>query len=159
MARSGRGGGPPRHGGGRGGGGVGSGRSSPAWGWEMPRERAAEYLRGQQDLGRLIEAAMGKAEERGLSELRTVVTDFDILVRLVRAYWRGEYREVATEKLVLAVAGLLYFVSPYDLLPDFLGSLGLRDDVVVLGFVLRFLADEVAAFKEWERRDGRAPAR
>lgn len=125
----------------------------------MPRERAAEYLRGQQDLGRLIEAAMGKAEDGGLSELRTVVTDFDALVRLVRAYWRGEYREVPTEKLVLAVAGLLYFVSPYDLLPDFLGSLGLRDDMVVLGFVLRFLADEVTAFKEWERRAGRAPVR
>lgn len=126
------------------------GGSSPSSGWELPTERAREYVQGQRSLGRLIDAATSKADTRGLGQLSTVLTDFDALVRLVRAYWRGEYREVSTEKLVLAVAGIAYFVSPVDLLPDFLGSLGLRDDAIVLGFVVRFLADEVTAFKRWE---------
>ncbi|MFZ0611690.1 MAG: DnaJ domain-containing protein [Desulfobacterales bacterium] len=34
---------------------------------------------------------------------------------------------------------LLYIVFPYDLLPDFLGGWGRLDDLVVLGFLLRFL--------------------
>ncbi|MFZ0131169.1 MAG: DnaJ domain-containing protein [Desulfobacterales bacterium] len=34
---------------------------------------------------------------------------------------------------------LLYIFFPYDLLPDFLGGWGRIDDLVVLGFLLRFL--------------------
>lgn len=127
---------------------AGSGREAARW--DLPTGKAREYVQGQRSLGRLADAAMSKADTRGLGQLTTVITDFDALVRLVRAYWKGEYREVSTEKLVLAVAGIAYFVSPVDLLPDFLGSLGLRDDAIVLGFVVRFLADEVAAFKQWE---------
>ncbi|MFZ1200683.1 MAG: DnaJ domain-containing protein, partial [Desulfobacterales bacterium] len=33
----------------------------------------------------------------------------------------------------------LYIFFPYDLLPDFLGAWGRLDDLVVLGFLLRFL--------------------
>ncbi|MDZ7581515.1 MAG: DnaJ domain-containing protein [Deltaproteobacteria bacterium] len=34
---------------------------------------------------------------------------------------------------------LLYFFSPFDLLPDFLGGWGRVDDLVVLGLLVRFL--------------------
>ncbi|MGW8187927.1 MAG: DnaJ domain-containing protein [Desulfobacterales bacterium] len=34
---------------------------------------------------------------------------------------------------------LIYIIFPYDLLPDFLGGWGRLDDLVVLGFLLRYL--------------------
>jgi DnaJ-domain-containing protein 1 len=42
-------------------------------------------------------------------------------------------------KYLYILLALLYFLVPYDLLPDFLGALGRVDDLVVLGFLLRYL--------------------
>jgi uncharacterized membrane protein YkvA (DUF1232 family) len=42
-------------------------------------------------------------------------------------------------KYLYILLALLYIFFPYDLLPDFLGGWGRLDDLVVLGFLLRFL--------------------
>ena len=42
-------------------------------------------------------------------------------------------------KWVYVLLALLYTAFPYDLLPDFLTGIGWVDDLVVLGFLLRFL--------------------
>ncbi len=58
------------------------------------------------------------------------------------------------------VAGLLYFLSPIDAIPDWLPGLGLVDDLAVLTWVMRKWSDELQAFRLWrdaqtaERRAG-----
>ena len=42
-------------------------------------------------------------------------------------------------KYFYILLALLYIFFPYDLLPDFLGGWGRLDDLVVLGFLMRFL--------------------
>lgn len=42
-------------------------------------------------------------------------------------------------KYLYILLALIYIFFPYDLLPDFLGGWGRLDDLVVLGFLLRFL--------------------
>ncbi len=59
--------------------------------------------------------------------------------------------------LVTIVAGLLYFVSPIDAIPDWLLGVGFLDDIAVLGWVLKTVADELARFKAW--RDSQSPER
>jgi uncharacterized membrane protein YkvA (DUF1232 family) len=61
------------------------------------------------------------------------------LPHMIKLYWRvfTDRRVSVLPKLVL-VAGLVYFVVPFDLLPDFpLIGLGQVDDVVVLVMALR----------------------
>lgn len=48
------------------------------------------------------------------------------------------------------MAGLIYFVSPVDLIPDVIPVIGLTDDAVVLGFVIRTVRQELEAFMAWE---------
>ena len=62
------------------------------------------------------------------------------LPHMVKLYWRlfTDRRVSVLPKLVL-VAGLVYFVVPFDLLPDFpLIGLGQVDDAVVLVIALRW---------------------
>lgn len=42
-------------------------------------------------------------------------------------------------KILLIIAGLLYALSPYDVIPDFLMGLGWIDDLIVLGLLFRYL--------------------
>ena len=53
------------------------------------------------------------------------------------------------KNLGLAGLGLLYLVSPLDVLPDFLPG-GFVDDAAVIGFILRKLRGELAAFEAWD---------
>ncbi|WP_144171609.1 YkvA family protein [Pseudomonas sp. Kh13] len=83
--------------------------------------------------------------------------DVKLLQSLCLAWWRGEYRAISAKALVTIVAGLLYFVSPIDAVPDWLLGVGFLDDIAVLGWVLKTVADELARFKAW--RDSQAPER
>ncbi|MBW2252595.1 MAG: DUF1232 domain-containing protein, partial [Deltaproteobacteria bacterium] len=42
-------------------------------------------------------------------------------------------------KIILIILAILYVLSPYDILPDFIVGWGWLDDVAILGFLFRYL--------------------
>jgi uncharacterized membrane protein YkvA (DUF1232 family) len=82
--------------------------------------------------------------------LGEVVDEFKTLGRLVAAYSRGDYRDIPFDSLVTVIAGLVYIVTPLDLIPDRVPVAGIADDAVAVGFVIRQVHHELAAFREWE---------
>jgi hypothetical protein len=42
-------------------------------------------------------------------------------------------------QIILIILVILYILSPYDIMPDFLVGWGWLDDLVILGFLLRYL--------------------
>ncbi|MDD3536919.1 MAG: YkvA family protein [Eubacteriales bacterium] len=52
------------------------------------------------------------------------------------------------------MAGLLYFVSPIDLIPDVIPGLGLTDDVVILGLIIRQVSSDLDKYKAWKEGNG-----
>ncbi|MNQ74411.1 hypothetical protein D3C85_891660 [compost metagenome] len=78
--------------------------------------------------------------------------DLRLLQALCLAYWRGEYRAISPKALVAVVAGLMYFLSPIDAIPDFLPLFGMFDDIAVLAWLMKTLADELNAFRVWRSR-------
>ena len=112
--------------------------------------RAKEYVADPQKLNRLIENARTKGAGVGDGPLQAVWQSVLALLRLLRAYWRGEYRQVPTQSLLLIIAGILYFVSPLDLIPDVIIGLGFVDDVAVLGWILAQVKTVLDDFLRWE---------
>lgn len=52
--------------------------------------------------------------------------------------------EIPSNKKIKLVAGIAYFISPIDLLPEmFLGPVGYLDDIAVAAFILNDLINEV----------------
>jgi uncharacterized membrane protein YkvA (DUF1232 family) len=70
---------------------------------------------------------------------------------MVKAQAKGLYK-VPWRSLVLAVAGILYFLNPIDLIPDFIIGTGLLDDASVMLFVLRSLQKDITAYEAWEKQ-------
>ncbi len=73
-----------------------------------------------------------------------------VFVRMIKAHFNGTYK-VSTGALSFIILGLVYFVSPFDIIPDFLGVFGFADDVSVILAIFAKLKDEVEEFLEWER--------
>lgn len=75
----------------------------------------------------------------------------DVVVRMIRAYQRNEYRAFSSKSLILLVVGLLYFVMPFDIIPDFIAGLGYVDDLSVLLAITKSMQSDIEAFLDWER--------
>jgi uncharacterized membrane protein YkvA (DUF1232 family) len=72
------------------------------------------------------------------------------MLRLVRAYFRGEYRNVSQEGLLWIVAAMNYFVDPFDLIPDEVPFLGFVDDATVMQFAVARTRQALDDFMTWE---------
>jgi uncharacterized membrane protein YkvA (DUF1232 family) len=72
------------------------------------------------------------------------------MIRLIRVYQLGEYRDIAAQNLILVVAALLYFVSPFDAIPDSVPILGHIDDALVVRLALRSVGADLDTFMAWE---------
>jgi len=76
-----------------------------------------------------------------------------ILGRLVAAYARGRYRIVPFKTMLTIIAAVLYFLNPFDLVPDAILGIGLMDDLAVLTWVYRSAQQDLKKFMQWEKRE------
>lgn len=115
------------------------------------KDKALTYLTDPDKLRDLVQQARGKAEAAGGGgALKDMWKSLLALLRLLRAYAGGEYRNVSTKSLILMVAGVLYFVMPVDVIPDFVIGLGFLDDAAVLAWVVSTVKTVLTDFERWE---------
>ncbi|KNC12860.1 MULTISPECIES: YkvA family protein [Pseudomonas] len=109
----------------------------------------AERILSRGRLPALIFAVARKGKGYRLGALKE---DVQLLQALCLAYWRGEYRNISPKALLSIVAGLVYFVSPIDAIPDWLLGVGMLDDIAVLAWVMKTLSGELDTFRAWRER-------
>lgn len=73
-----------------------------------------------------------------------------VFKRMIQAHRSGEFR-VSKKTLGLIVLALVYFVTPLDIIPDFLPLIGFADDLSVLIAVYKSISQEVEEFRSWEK--------
>ena len=111
-------------------------------------KRAEDILSDGRKANAFANKALGKLESTpGIGE---VVNDLHTLIRMMRAYAKGDYREVPWTTVVGATAAVVYFVSPVDVIPDFVPVAGYIDDVTVVAFVVATIQKDLNAFRGWE---------
>src|SRR5262245_5893715 len=86
-----------------------------------------------------LQALFEKAARKAASIPRKPCKDnwayLQTMLRLVRAYIRGEYHQVSDDALLWIIAALKYLVDPFDLIPDRTPFLGFVDDASVVELV------------------------
>jgi len=116
----------------------------------LPVDRARHVLTDPEAARRLLERVKVKAKEAAKKAPKQFWDQVSLLRRMVAAYVKGEYRDFPVKTVLFAIAALLYFVNPFDLIPDWLGVLGLLDDASVIAFVINSAQTDITKFKKWE---------
>lgn len=113
--------------------------------------KALRYARNSTILFTLIRQALTKSN--GLTGKDSVGfrEQIGLLTRMVRAYAAGEYRETPWKSLIRLIAVLIYFVSPIDIIPDFLPLVGFADDIALVVWLFTGIKADIDKFSEWER--------
>jgi curved DNA-binding protein CbpA len=81
--------------------------------------------------------------------LKYILRDVKDLYYLFKDAIRGRYK-LHPVNLGIIGGGLLYFIIPTDLIPDFIPFIGLIDDIAILTTIINSLQGELAKYRTWK---------
>ena len=93
----------------------------------------------------LLEKLRGYMGKGGLASIRE---DLTVMYSYVKDIVGGRYREYGSGNLALIVGALIYLVSPFDFVADFI-PFGLVDDVAIISWALNRLSEEFNRYRQW----------
>src|SRR5690606_30135279 len=110
------------------------------------KDKASELIKDKEKTKIKIDEAFRKANANR-EDLQGVWEQLQLLFSLIKDYFNGTYKDIPTKSIIAIVAGLLYFLSPVDLFPDFMLGFGLIDDVFIIGLVLKQVAIDLEKYR------------
>jgi len=102
--------------------------------------------------------ACGIKAENNKSALQQIWSDLSAMIRLVNAWRRKQYTRIRPRQLAIILGGLLYLLSPADVIPDWILAMGLVDDLAVLSWTIAVLRQEIDRFLLWEKEVDQNPS-
>jgi uncharacterized membrane protein YkvA (DUF1232 family) len=114
--------------------------------------KAERYLEHPKQVTKLLNDAFKKAtSKKNLGALAGEVWDnLQLLSKMIKAATSGEYKGIPSTTLIGGIAVIIYFLSPIDLIPDFIPVIGLLDDASLLAWFMTSIKAELDRFKEWD---------
>ena len=97
---------------------------------------------GQEKFESLDSAPPGKLKE--------IWGDIKWMLRLIKDYASGEYREIPWGSIAAITGAIIYFVSPVDVIPDPIPVVGYLDDAYVIKLALEFVKEDLDEYKKWK---------
>lgn len=113
------------------------------------KEEAERLIEDKEETNKKLDDAFTKAS-KNRGKLEEVWNYLQLFFAISRDYINGKYREVPKGSIIAIIASLLYFLSPIDLIPDFIPVIGYIDDIFVLGLVFNQVRSDLDAFEKWK---------
>ncbi len=115
--------------------------------FEQSKKKAEKLLKDKDKMDRFLERLEKKFAL--IPVAGPILSDIPTLISLVKSFIEKKYTNIPLGSIIAIVGGLLYFLSPIDLIPDLLPAIGLVDDAAVIALALKLVHDDVAEFKQW----------
>jgi uncharacterized membrane protein YkvA (DUF1232 family) len=111
---------------------------------------AEAYAGDPKRLGGLVADAVGKLNIIPRGPFGETWPYLLAMIRVIRDFQSGDYRDMAAPKLLIVIAAIIYFVSPFDVIPDWIPVLGHIDDAFVVSLALKSVRGDLDTFMAWE---------
>jgi len=116
------------------------------------KTKAESYVDNKEKTKELLEVAMEKAENKKLGPIGELWDKLQLVFSLVKDWINGSYREIPKGTIITIIIGIVYFVSPLDIIPDIILPLGFVDDAAVLGFIIKQVGSDLERYRVWKDR-------
>ena len=114
---------------------------------DAKKARAVDILRGKEAFDsflKKIELTMKKIPDDG-----NLGSDIPLLVSITINYVDGNYHKIPENTIVAIVATLLYVISPFDIIPDFIPGVGYSDDAMAVSLCMKTFHDDINKYTTW----------
>jgi len=119
--------------------------------------KAGQYARNTGTILQLLRDVLSKTNTLKGENYDSFREKITVLARLLKSYTKGEYRVVPWKSLTRIIAVLIYFISPIDVIPDFLPVIGLTDDIALVVWLFNAVSDDLEAFRAWDANRNTVP--
>jgi len=114
------------------------------------KTKAEGYVDNKEKTKELLEVAIEKAESKKLGPIGEIWDKLQLVFSLVKDWINGSYREIPKGTIITIIIGIVYFVSPLDIIPDVILPLGFVDDAAVLGFIIKQVSSDLERYRVWK---------
>ena len=116
------------------------------------KKKAEQYIDNPAKTDNLLAKVLRKADSSKQNEvIGNILDKIYLLFNLVKDWTNGNYRSISKTAMIAVIAGLIYFVTPIDAVPDIIAGLGLVDDAAVLGLIINQIDKELVRYQEWRK--------
>lgn len=113
-------------------------------------DRMLRFTNGK-DFGEFInDDAIRNKIKKAYPSLKKVLENVRELYALFKDSVEGNYR-LHPANVAMIGGGLLYFILPTDLIPDFIPLVGYLDDLAVLTTIMNSLKGEISQYRNWKQ--------
>lgn len=119
--------------------------------FEQSKEKAKKLLEDRDKMDRFLERLEKKLKH--IPVVGGMLSEIPVLIALVKAFIEKRYIDIPIGSIIAIVGSLIYFLSPIDLMPDFLPAIGLVDDAAVIALALKLVHDDVKEYKTWRDKN------
>ena len=71
---------------------------------------------------------------------------------LIRDWFNGSYDKIPGRMIASLAGALIYFISPIDLIPDWIPMAGFLDDAAILAAVFKLSEADLMFYRRWKRK-------
>jgi len=122
--------------------------------FKKSESKATVILNDKTRASKTIKDALGKAVTNK-GDLEGVWAKLVLLFAVAKDYVNGNYTEIPKRSIIAILGGLVYFLSPVDVIPDFVPVLGFIDDIYILNLVYRQVLKDLEKYKAWKDAQGK----
>lgn len=112
--------------------------------------KSAQSLLGNKNrtLGRLQHGFVKALENK--NSVLAVWDQIQLFFAIVNDYIKGNYTAIPKRAIMAVTAGILYFISPLDVVPDFIVGLGFVDDIYIVKLVYEQVEKDLKKYQAWK---------
>lgn len=117
--------------------------------FKKSESRAQVLLNDKKKTEETIQKALNKASANK-KDLSGVWVKMQLLFSIAKDYARGHYTQIPKRSIIAILGGLVYFLSPVDIIPDFVPFLGFVDDIFILNLVYKQVLKDLEKYQQWK---------
>ena len=114
--------------------------------------KAETLLNDKSKLDDLLESLEVKIEK--IPNLGEALSYVPVFIQLVKCFITKKYTIIPRGSIVAIISALVYFVSPFDIIPDFIPGIGYIDDALVITTCIYLVHSDIEIFKSWREEQG-----
>ena len=113
------------------------------------KDEAQGLASDPQKLLGFLDKVSKKSSSNSTGPMKDLKSDLERAGSMLRDYATGRYRKVPWTSILSLIGGLIYFLNPFDFVPDFIPLKGLVDDATILIYVLHSIKGDLDQYQEW----------
>ena len=120
-------------------------------------DRMLRYTKGKDFKAYINDEAINDKIDKAYPALKSALKNVRVLYSLFKDAVNGKYK-LPPASVAMIGGGLLYFILPADLIPDFIPVIGYLDDLAVLQTIMNTLNKEIGEYRIWQETENKGPS-